>query len=215
MVKVAYVGAPLEKPIQGVVEINVLKIIYIDLTPLRKIEAPLALTSKRGVISLKLSNVEVRSPNVYCIGERTGNYLRRLYGLKCLIPTKQDSNGLAELLITREKEVRIVSSDSISKGFLKILRRGGISYKVTTAYKIVENEDVDYSLLSQVNKVLVGSSKSFRILLKNASQALNGKEVYAIGSPTYNEMILRDFRPAGYFDKPDIEKILAELNTEK
>jgi uroporphyrinogen-III synthase len=51
------VGAPLENPPEGIIEIPVLKIEYLDISNIKKISDTLVLTSKRGVISLRMSNI--------------------------------------------------------------------------------------------------------------------------------------------------------------
>lgn len=211
MGKVAYVGAPLDDAIENVVEINVLRILYRDVSFLKKIEEPLILTSKRGIIALKLSNVRINSPKVYCIGQKTAEYLRKLYGLKGIVPTQQDSEGLADLFVSKERSGIIVSSDKVSSQLLKTVEKTGLNIRLVTAYSVEENEEVDYSPLSEVGKILVGSSNSFKILIARQRDVLSQKEVYAIGIPTYRSMIKAGFDPAGYFKDPNIKNIVSFL----
>ena len=212
---VAYVGAPLEKEIREVVQIPVLKIVYLDLTESKKIDGACVFTSKRGIVSLKMSNVSINSNRIYCIGERTATQLQKLYSLTCQVPRIQSTDGLAEILIPKEKSVTIISSDQISEKFLKKLKANDISVRHTVAYRIEENVDVDYHLLDGAKRILIGSSRSFEILNKNARGILKGKKLYAIGKPTEETMISLGFRPTERFDSPDIESVLALLITKR
>lgn len=211
MNKVAYVGAPLDLELPWVKEINVLKIVYNDLSHLGRIEDVLALTSKRGAISLHMAHVLINSPRVYCIGEKTAAHVIDFFGKECIVPDPQNTEGLASLLISREKKVHLITSDSISQEFMERLKGSGIEVFLTVAYRIDENANVDFSGLEDVKKILVGSSKSFEILFRCAENYLKGKEVYAIGIPTQNSMLAKNFKPSGYFDTPDIEGALKVL----
>jgi uroporphyrinogen-III synthase len=215
MDRIAYVGAPLDQTIPDVIEISVLKIQYLDISGIGTVRDPLVLTSKRGVISLKMSSVKIESKRAYCIGDVTARYMKEIYGMECAVPAQQNSMGLAELVSSREKKVEIVSSDSISRKFIEKLEDAGIAYRYTIAYMVVENENVDYSLLAGVKRIVVGSPRSFQIISKRASGYLEGKEIYAIGIPTYNEIISSGFRAEGHFDKPDIVNIIAKLKTQR
>ena len=214
-VSVAYVGAPLEDEIRGVVQIPVLKIVYLDLTGLKKIDGACVFTSKRGIVSLKMSNVSIKSNRIYCIGEQTAAHLQTLYSLTCQVPKVQNSDCLAEMLISKEKSIRIISSDQISEKFLKKLRANDISVRHTVAYRIEENVDADYHLLEGAKRILIGSSRSFEILNKNAKGTLKGKKLYAIGKPTEETMISLGFSPTECFESPDIESVLALLITKR
>jgi len=209
------VGAPLENPPEGIIEIPVLKIEYLDISNIKKVSDTLVLTSKRGVISLRMSNISIKSEKIYCIGERTSDYLRRLYSLECEVPEEQNSTGLADLIAEREKKVMIVGSDHIPQTLLERLASRGVEVKRTVAYRIKENEDADYGELEKVDKILVGSSGSFEILMKRAGGLIKAKKVYAIGKSTLKTMNDMKFVPAGYFKEPNIENILGQLITEK
>lgn len=213
--RVAYIGGPLDDKIEGIVELPVLKIVYVDVSDLKRIEDTLVLTSKRGVVSLKMSNVAIKSQRIYCIGERTSEYVRKLYSLGCEFPDNQTSIGLGDLLISREKKVRIVGSDQVSQNLVRKLRSNGIEVDETVAYRIEENNDVDYTPLEKVQKILIGSSKSFEILVKNARSLIEGKEMYAIGKPTFETMKSMKFKPAGYFKTPNISHILSKIVSER
>ena len=213
--KIAYVGAPLEMDIDGVIQVPVLRIVYRDISDVRKIQDPLVLTSKRGVIALKMSKVNLGEEAAYCIGKQTADYLEKLYSRKCNVPEQQDTEGLAELLIRSEKAVHIVGSDQLSEKFIKQLREAGVSVKITIAYEIRENEEVDFSPLREVKRVLFGSSKSFRISLERSMKLLKGKELYAIGRPTGETMKEMGYQPTGTFDDPDIVKILGKLSAKR
>lgn len=212
--KIAYVGAPLERKVSGVQEIPVLRIVYLDLSGLKKITGPVAFTSKRGVISLKMSGVSITGNRVYCIGEKTSNYLKELYHLGCDVPNIQNTKGLSSLLISKEKKVTLVGSDKTSKGLLNDLRDHGIAFDFVTAYRIEENEDADYSQLKFVDKILVGSSFSAEILVKRAGKMLSGREIYAIGNPTGEKLNEMNVKVKETFEAPSIENILLMLHTQ-
>ncbi|MGC8562559.1 MAG: uroporphyrinogen-III synthase [Thermoplasmata archaeon] len=213
--KVAYVGAPLEIELDGVVQIPVLRIVYKDISSIGKINEPLVLTSKRGVIALKMSNISLGDKDIYCIGKQTADYLERIYSRKALVPVQQNTNGLAELLIRSERSVHIVSSDQVSEKFMKRLKNAGINVKITTAYEIKENDEVDFQPLKKVQKILVGSSRSFRILQERAMELLEHKELYAIGNPTKETMKELGYEPVKTFDEPDIAGIIRVLSAKR
>jgi uroporphyrinogen-III synthase len=213
--RIAYVGAPLENPPEGIMEIPVLKIEFLDISRIKKISDILVLTSKRGVISLRMSNISIKSERIYCIGKRTSEYLQKLYSLKCEIPEEQNSTGLADLIEKRERKVMIVGSDHIPQTLLETLASRGVEVKRIVAYRIEEKEDADYGKLEKADKILVGSPGSFEILMKKAGGLIKGKKVYAIGKPTLKKMTEMKFEPAGYFKEPNIENILSQLITEK
>jgi uroporphyrinogen-III synthase len=201
--------------IDGVIQVPVLRIVYRDISGVRKIQDALVLTSKRGVIALKMSKINLGEELAYCIGKQTADYLERLYSRKCNVPGRQDTYGLAELLIRSEKSVHIVGSDQLSEKFIRQLREAGVGVKITVAYEIRENEEVDFSPLKEVKRVLFGSSKSFRISLERSMKLLKGKELYAIGRPTGETMKEMGYEPTGTFDDPDIVKILRELSAKR
>ncbi len=213
--KVAYVGAPLEMDIEGVIQVPVLRIVYRDISGMRKIQDPLVLTSKRGVIAMKMSKINLGEKAAYCIGKQTAEYLERLYSRKCNVPDQQNTEGLAELLTRSEKSVHIVGSDQLSEKFIQHLKDAGVSVKITVAYEIRENEEVDFSPLMEAKRILFGSSKSFRISQGRAMKLLKGKELYAIGRPTGETMKDMGYEPRGTFDDPDIVKILRQLSAKR
>ncbi len=214
MDSVAYVGAPLDSGLPWVVEIEVLKVIYKDLSDIKRIRDVLVLTSKRGVISLKMASIKIDSKRIYCIGYRTADFVKKLYSRECVVPDLQNTDGLASILIGREEDVRVVCSDSVSPEFLDKLKEGGVNANVTIAYKVKENGNTDFSGLEKVDKILVGSPRSFEILHRRARDLLRGKEVWAIGLPTYRSMLRKGIGPAGYFETPNIEEALTNLRTE-
>ncbi|MGC8645132.1 MAG: uroporphyrinogen-III synthase [Thermoplasmata archaeon] len=211
MGNVAYVGAPLSSVPPGVIVVPVLRIVYRDISHLRKIRIPLALTSKRAVISMKMSGISIATSRIYCIGEETSRYLRKLYSLECIVPETQDSNGLAEIISGRESEVTIIGSNMVSRTLLSALQSRGINVDVVTGYEIKENPDARYEDLLDVEKILVGSSYSFEILFTRARNLIVGKRIYAIGRPTYETISKMSFSPAGYFERPSINEILLAL----
>lgn len=213
--KVAYVGAPLEMNIDGVIQIPVLKIVYRDISGIGKIQDALVLTSKRGVIALKMSKITLGEKGAYCIGKQTADYLERLYSKECNVPRQQNTTGLAELLIGSERSVHIVGSDHLSENFIRELKDAGINVKITVAYEIRENEEVDLRLLKNVKRILFGSSKSFRILQGQAREMLVEKELYAIGKPTEETMKEMGYEPRETFDVPDIAGILRQLSAKR
>ncbi|MEM4090152.1 MAG: uroporphyrinogen-III synthase [Thermoplasmatales archaeon] len=205
---VAYVGASLEIAPPGVVAIPVLKIVYRDLSGLRRINTPIALASKRSVISLKMSRVAIDTKSAYCIGSETSQYLRTLYSLDCLVPESQNSEGLARMIVSKERKVTVVGSNRTSKQLLSNLKNGGVEVIFIPAYYIEENENVEYHDIEKVKKILVGSSFSFEILNRRAKDLIKGKKIYAIGKPTYVTMVNLSFNPEGYFVRPSIYEIL-------
>lgn len=212
---IAYAGAPLDLEIEHVTEIPVLKIDYLDLHGMENMQGVLVFTSKRGIISLKRSGISLEGSRIYCIGGQTAQYLQNLYSLKCKIPKVQNTTGLAELLIAEEESVNIIGSDQVSKDFIERLKSSGLNVHHTITYRVVENADANYDVLSTVSGILVGSSKSFEILHRNAKGMLNGKKLYAIGKPTENTMLSLGYRPTECFDTPDIAEILRSLITER
>jgi len=215
--RVAYVGAPLSKVPGGVTTVPVLKIVYRDVSSVKSIETSLALTSKRAVISLKMSGVRISGARIYCIGEETSKYLKNLYSLECIVPDTQDSQGLARIIAGNEKEITVVGSNMISDNLLSTLRDNGIRVNVVAAYEIVENPDARYEDLGSVTKILVGSSHSFEILYRRAAKYIEGKRIYAIGRPTFNTISKSGLVPAGFFERPSIWEILVAMvnNSEK
>lgn len=213
--KVAYVGAPLDKEPEGVVQIPVLRIVYRDLSDIKSVDGPIVFTSKRGITSLKMSNVSIKSSRIYCIGRQTSDYLEKLYSKDCEVPEIQDSSGLADLLVGSEGSVNIIGSDQVSKKLLVKLQESGVRVKQTIAYRIEENESVNYGPLRDVKEILVGSSRSFEILIKNAESLINSKELYAIGKPTEETMKRMGYIPTETFEIPDIKDILSKLATKR
>lgn len=215
MNEVAYVGAPLYQEIGGIKTLDVLKINYVYNPDLKQIRNDLVLTSKRGVIALKMNGTSIISKRAYTIGHVTSEFLRELYGLESKYPENENSEGLADLLISDKRKYSIISSDSVSRTMLARLKENGIDFEFFKVYSIEENRQVDYSLLSNVDKILVGSSKSFDILFKNAGELLKGKALYAIGIPTFTTILSAGLKPVKYFNEPDIKKIVNEILTER
>ncbi|MEM4118611.1 MAG: uroporphyrinogen-III synthase [Thermoplasmatales archaeon] len=205
---VAYVGTALDKSLAGVIEIPVLRISYRDISYLGKIETPIAIMSKRAVISLKMSGVSMGTSRIYCIGEETAKYLNGLYSLDCFVPELQNTEGLAGIIVSKEKRITIIGSNRTSTRFITNLENKGVEVRHIAAYNIEENEDVSYADLEKANKILVGSSYSFEILYLRAKKFIADKLLYAIGKPTYITMINKSFTPRGYFEKPSIYEIL-------
>lgn len=213
--EVAYVGAPLDGEVEGVLQVPILRIMFNDLSNIRILDGPIVFTSKRGIASLRVSNVSIESPRIYCIGERTSEFLKRVYSLDCAVPDIQSTDGLAELLIGKEDYVTVVGSDKVSKNFLERLKSSGVEMKLITAYSIEGNENIDYDTLRNVRRILFGSSKSFEILHKNAERVLSGKELYAIGRPTSETMLHLGYKPVETFESPNIERILTGMLTKR
>ncbi len=211
----AYVGAPLDGEVEGVLQVPILRIMFNDLSNIRILDGPIVFTSKRGIASLRVSNVSIESPRIYCIGERTSEFLKRVYSLDCAVPDIQSTDGLAELLIGKEDYVTVVGSDKVSKNFLERLKSSGVEMKLITAYSIEGNENIDYDTLRNVRRILFGSSKSFEILHKNAERVLSGKELYAIGRPTSETMLHLGYKPVETFESPNIERILTGMLTKR
>jgi uroporphyrinogen-III synthase len=212
---VAYVGAPLEFEIGGVVQIPVLRIDYQDLSAIKEIGGTVVFTSKRGIISLKKSNVSLNSNRVYCIGDQTSRYLKEAYLVDCIVPNIQTTEGLAKLLIGSETSLNVVASDQLDESFLGRLKSNGIKVDHIVAYKIGENKDVDYEPLNDTKKILVGSSRSFEILYSKVGKLLNGKELYAIGRPTEATMNRLGYIVTERFETPNIRSILNILITKR
>jgi uroporphyrinogen-III synthase len=213
--KVAYVGAPLEFETKGVVQIPVLEIVYQDLSGLKTIEGAVIFTSKRGILSLKKSNVDIDSNMIYCIGAQTSDYLANLYSLQCKVPKIQNSEGLAKLLIGSESVISLVASDQISKTFLDKMKANRIDVHHVVAYRAEENREADYQQLQDVNRILFGSSRSFEILYRNAERFLKGRELFAIGQPTEATMNSLGYSAKECFRTPDIRSILMSLTTKR
>jgi uroporphyrinogen-III synthase len=212
---IAYVGAPLDREVKGVEQLPVLKIVYQDLSGLSEIEGVLVFTSKRGIISLRMSNVSIRSNRIYCIGEQTAHYLKKIFSLDCKVPQEQNTEGLAALMIGTEKSVTIVGSDNISRKFIDKIKENGIKVKHIIAYKIEENTSVDYGILDRTGVLLVGSSKSFELLHRRLGEKLKGKSIYAIGKPTAKKIRFFGYEPKEVFDTPNIETIVTILATKR
>ncbi len=213
--KVAYVGAPLDFDLDFVVQVPVLRIVYMDLSGLRSVGGAIVFTSKRGVISLQMSGVKITGAQIYCIGHKTSEYLSNIYSKKCIVPGKENTDGLSELLLGREKSVTIVGSDKVSRKFISKLKEGGVDVRHIVAYKIEENGEVDYSPLATADDILIGSSWSFEILDKNASSFIKGKRLYAIGEPTSITMERLGYVSSAVFTSPDIREILQKLITKR
>ncbi len=213
MHRVVYVGAPVERPAFRCVE--VLKIEYLDLSPLHVLRKDLVLTSKRGVIALNRSGVRIESVKVYCIGSITARYLRDLYGIRCSTPDEENTVALAELVGRDKNAVVIVSSDSLSGDFIEKLNSLGKEYEIITAYRILENERADLSPLSDCERILVGSPKSAEILFRRARNLIEGVKIYAIGKPTFAKLKSLGLRPVKYFMSPDIHGIMHKLEREE
>ncbi|MEM0130307.1 MAG: uroporphyrinogen-III synthase [Thermoplasmatales archaeon] len=205
---VAYVGTALGKSLAGVIEIPVLKISYRDISYLGKIITPIALMSKRAVTSLKMSDVSIGTARIYCIGEETAKYLNCLYSLDCMIPELQNTEGLASLIVSKEKRITVIGSNRTSAKFITNLENKGVEVRHIPGYNIEENEGVRYEDLEKANKILVGSSFSFEILYRRAKNFIADKLLYAIGKPTYLTMINKSVTPRGYFERPSIYEIL-------
>lgn len=213
--KIAYVGAPLGFEMEGVVQIPVLRIDYQDLSKMNNIGGVVVFTSKRGIISLKKSNVSIRCDRAYCIGEQTSRYLKEIYSIDCIVPAVQTTEGLAELLIGSETSVNVVASDHIDRKFIERMESRGIDVKYIVSYKISENKAADYEPLRDSDKVLFGSSKSFEILYRNGASLLDGKEIYAIGKPTEETIMRHGYGVAESFETPNIRAILSKLITKR
>lgn len=213
--RVAYAGAPLESQMPEVLQIPVLRVVYEDLSSLKELSGVLAFTSKRGVVSLKMSNVSIRSDSVYCIGSKTSESLASLYSLSCKVPQVQNTDGLADLLIGSEKSISLISSDQVSIRFLERLRESGMDVHRIIAYRLEENDEVDFSRMRDVKRILFGSSRAFEIVRKNAESFLAGIELYAIGQPTEDTMKKFGYVPVESFYSPDIRAILHRLLTKR
>ncbi|MCL5873867.1 MAG: uroporphyrinogen-III synthase [Candidatus Thermoplasmatota archaeon] len=213
--RVAYVGAPLEFEIGGVIQIPVLRISYQDLSTVGSIDGTVVFTSKRGIISLKKSNVSLKCDRIYCIGTQTSHYLKDLYSMDCTVPTLQTTEGLAEMLIGSETSINLVASDLVDDAFLARLKSNGIGVRHIVSYRIEENREADYRPLHEADRILVGSSKSFEILHENEGKLLNGKELYAVGRPTEETMNRLGYGVTERFDTPNIRVILNKLSTKR
>lgn len=213
--EIAYVGAPLDFKIDRVISVPVLNIVYHDLHGLDDLHGVLVFTSKRGIVSLKKSGVSIEGTRIYCIGSQTAQYLHDLYSMECIVPGIQSTEGLADLLTGRERSVHIIGSDQTSKHFIDKLKSSGVDVKNTIAYRIEENSNIDYEVLKTVRKILVGSSKSFEVIHRNAGNMIRNMELYAIGKPTENAMISFGYQSKGCFETPDIRVILRRLLTKR
>ncbi len=211
----AYVGAPLDREPEGILQVPILRIVFNDLSSLRTLDGPIVFTSKRGIVSLRLSNVSIKSSRIYCIGKRTSEFLNKIYSLDCTVPEVQNTDGLTDLLVGKETSVTVISSNKVSKNFLEKLKRRGVKTNLITSYRIEENDSINYDALKNVKRILFGSSKSFEIFHKNAEKELSGKELYAIGRPTSDSMLSHGYKPVETFESPNIERILMGLLTKR
>ncbi len=215
MNEIVYVGAPLEKQIENVKSLDVLRITYYHLPHLREITKDVVFTSKRGIISLKMNRTRVKSKRAFTIGHITSEYLKTIYGIDSLFPEEENSEGLAEMLISYNGDYSLVTSDSVSNKMLKKLKMNNVRFETITVYKIEENNNADYSMINSNQNLLIGSSKSFEILVRNAGGMLKSKKIYAIGKPTYEKIIEYGYEPVKFFNNPDIRKIVSQILTER
>ncbi len=215
MNEIVYIGADPGFRMDGVSFVSVLAIKYTDLTSMGEVRRNIVFTSKRGVIALKMSHVEIKSDKIYCIGQVTSRYLNEIYGRTCIIPKRENSEGLAELLCENEKEVHIIASDHVSPKLVSKLRECGVEVLMTTAYELLENRDVDYSPIKESRSILVGSSRSFEIIMEKDSSLIKGKDLYAIGEPTRKTMERYGVEPKATFGTPNIRNILSKIKSEK
>lgn len=215
MDEIVYVGAPLENPIENVKSLDVLRITYNYFPYLKEIKKDVVFTSKRGIISLKMSGTKLKSKRAFSIGHITSEYLKKIYGMDSILPSKENSDGLADLLISYNGDYSLIASDSVSNKMLKKLENNNIKYELVIAYRIEENVDADYSVINFNKTLLIGSSKSFEILLKNAGDLLLSKKIYAIGKPTYEKITESGYKPVKFFESPDIRKIVNQILTER
>ncbi|MGC8546426.1 MAG: uroporphyrinogen-III synthase [Thermoplasmata archaeon] len=215
MDEIVYVGAPLENPIENVKSLDVLRITYNYFPSLREIKKDVVFTSKRGIISLKMNGTKLKSKRAFSIGHITSEYLKKIYGMDSIFPSEENSDGLADLLISYNGDYSLITSDSVSNKMLKKLDYNNIKYELIIAYRIEENVDADYSVINFSKTLLIGSSKSFEILLKNAGDLLFSKKIYAIGKPTYERIIKSGYKPVKFFESPDIRKIVNQILTER
>jgi uroporphyrinogen-III synthase len=215
MAEILYVGAPLESSIENVRSLDVLKITYNYLPYLREIKRDVVFTSKRGIISLKMNGTRLKSKRAFSIGHITAEYLKKIYGMESIFPSEENSDGLADLLISYNGDYSLITSDSVSNKMLKKLENNNIKYELVIVYKIEENIDADYSIINSHENLLIGSSKSFEILLKRVDDLLQSKKIYAIGKPTYERIIEAGYKPVKFFESPDIRKIVNQILTER
>ncbi|MGC8655525.1 MAG: uroporphyrinogen-III synthase [Thermoplasmata archaeon] len=215
MDEIVYVGAPLENPIENVKSLDVLRITYNYFPSLREIKKDVVFTSKRGIISLKMNGTKLKSKRAFSIGHITSEYLKKIYGMDSIFPSEENSDGFADLLISYNGDYSLITSDSVSNKMLKKLDYNNIKYELIIAYRIEENVDADYSVINFSKTLLIGSSKSFEILLKNAGDLLFSKKIYAIGKPTYERIIESCYKPVKFFESPDIRKIVNQILTER
>ncbi len=215
MDEIVYVGAPLENPIENVKSLDVLRITYNYFPSLKEIKKDVVFTSKRGIISLKMNGTKLKSKRAFSIGHITSEYLKKIYGMDSIFPSEENSDGLADLLISYNGDYSLITSDSVSNKMLKKLENNNIKYELIIAYRIEENVDADYSVINFNKTLLIGSSKSFEILLKNAGDLLLSKKIYAIGKPTYERIMESGYKPVKFFESPDIRKIVNQILTER
>lgn len=212
MVKLAFVGA--ENPGEDIDYpiIPVLKIRYKEF-PKDKLSGALVFTSKRGIIGLKINKVELKSDKIFCIGERTRDYLMKLYGLTCKIPENEDSESLSDLIISSGvKEVNLITSNEYSRDMVKKLMENKVNVKITIIYESLKNENISFEHFEKYDSLLFGSSKSFIYTLEILGDVeLKKRSLYAIGKPTRNTMVSYGFEPVETFSKPNIREIISSI----
>ncbi len=212
MVKLAYVGAEYPDDHTDYPIIPVLKIHYKPI-PFNEIKGTLVFTSKRGIIGLRMNNVKLTTESIFCIGDRTKEYLTKLYGLTCRTPEREDSESLSNLIISSGiKEVTLITSNDYSKNLVRKLQENNINVKITIVYESSRNLEIGPKDFEGYDSLLFGSSKSFIYTLEILGEMeLRNRTLYAIGEPTKKTMTSHGFMPIQTFSKPNIREIISSI----
>lgn len=215
--KIAYVGAEPEKKFSGVVYVPVLDIEYNDLHQMNILSGNVAIMSKRGVRSLKLSEVRIENADVLCIGDKTALALEMEYGLNSSYPENMNSKGLLDLILARDwRLMTLVGSDHTSAWFLDRLREKGVDVNYVKAYSIKRSSIVlPPETFSSVRTLFFGSSLSFEYFIESYGRSvLQGRKVIAIGENTSETMRRLGVNPDKIEESPDIDGLLLGAESE-